>query len=159
MSTVLREKSRVSVVLVFFTTLAVTGLAAAGHLVADYSRARASYAWGAVEGVVLTVRSGAPDEYVYSVRGYTHESSRNRFFTGLFSASTLEKNLRPGDRVEVFVSPREPSFSVLERGGSGVTFAVFFLLSAVSVFAGLGGIVRTLEVTLHNERLARSEAY
>lgn len=141
----LYERARISVILVFFTALAIFGAAAVGAAVNDYARARASLSWPVAEGVVLEARKSAPVRYIYSVDGMPYEATRIGFFTGRLRRPDVQEPLTPGARVDVYVSPREPSFSVLRPGGAGWLFALVFLAGGLGVFIGIGGIVRTIE--------------
>ena len=67
----LKKKSDISIVLIVFTALAVIGVACGGFVVRDYARARASLAWPAVDGIVLSHLDGDAGQlhYVYSFDG------------------------------------------------------------------------------------------
>ncbi|WP_425408342.1 DUF3592 domain-containing protein [Hyphococcus sp.] len=145
MSEELKSKSDISIVLFFFTALAVFGIAGGGFVVHDYARARASISWPAVEGVVLSQlepqQSGL--RYVYSIDGRSHESTRERVLLArFFHMSTPD--YRPGESVTVYVNPANHSYAVLQPGGAGAAFVFFSVLSGVAVFFGLGGVVWTL---------------
>ena len=146
----LRQRARISVVLVFFTALAILGVVGVGFVVTDYSRARGSVSWAVVDGVVLGHRRGGGDHlrYVYSVNGKPYESTRIRFFTGGLADRQEVSTYKPGVRVNVYVSPRFPGTSVLQPGGSPFVFLSVFLFCGVCVFLGVGGVVRTLEKTV-----------
>ncbi len=153
----LKEKSRISVVLFFFTTLAIVGVIGVGFIVSDYAKARGSFSWMVVEGVVLSERKGDGLRYVYSVNGHTYEGTRQRLFTARMPFRKEQTDHAPGDKIDVFVSPKDPSYSILEQGGSGIVFACFFLFSGACVFVGVGGIVRTLETTVSGDFIAENE--
>lgn len=141
----LKTKSDVSIVLIFFTALAVFGVAGGGFFVHDYARARASLGWPAVDGIVLSRLEGesAPLRYVYSYDGRSYESTRTRNFMGWFMA-TPDTDLRPGESVAVYVNPETPSYSVIYPGGAGAAFVILSLLAGCAIFFGVGGVVWTL---------------
>jgi len=143
-------KSQISVVLVFFTTLAIIGLVCAGFIVTDYSRARSSASWRMVEGVILSERGGEQGgvRYIYSVDGRSYESTRRWFFTTRISARRNQPDYRAGGAVDVYVSPHAPSFSVLTPGGSSIVFVIVSLISGACIFTGAGGVIRTLETAV-----------
>ncbi len=141
----LKTKSDLSIVLIFFTAMAVLGVAGGGFVVHDYARARASLAWPAAEGIVLSRLDGDGGalRYVYSHDGRSYESTRRRNFVGWFmTAPRLEP--RPGEAVTVYVNPADPAYSVISPGGSGAAFVVFSLLAGGAVFFGVGGVVWAL---------------
>ena len=143
----LKNRSDVSVVLVFFTGLTILGVLIAGYAVSDYSRARASAAWPVYDGVVLSSRGrGDVMRYVYSVDGRSYENTRMRFFSGLLSHDQERLQAGPGEIVRVYVDPENHEFSVLAPGGAGSIFVAASILSALCIFLGVGGIVRTLTV-------------
>lgn len=144
----LKNRSDVSVVLIFFIALTVFGVIAAGYAVNDYSRARASAAWPVYEGVVLSRRSRGDDEmrYVYSVDGRSYEGKRIRFFSGFLSRDDDALRAGPGERVRVYVDPEKHDFAVLAPGGAGVVFVVASIFAGACIFLGVGGIVRTLTI-------------
>jgi hypothetical protein len=148
MSAELKSKSDVSIVLFFFTALAVFGLAGGGFVVHDYARSRASHAWPAAEGIVLSRLDAerAHVRYVYSVGGHSFESTRERSFMGRFALGE-NGDFRPGESVTVFFNPEDPSYSVLYPGGSGGAFVALSVLAGLSIFFGLGGLVWTLSRT------------
>jgi hypothetical protein len=148
MSAEFKSKSDVSIVLFFFTALAVFGLAGGGFVVNDYARARASVAWPAAEGIVLSrlASERAHVRYVYSVDGRSYESTRERSVMGRFEIAE-ESDFRPGESVTVFFNPEDPSYSVLHPGGSGGAFVALSVLAGLSIFFGLGGLVWTLSRT------------
>ncbi len=148
MSAELKSKSDVSIVLLFFTALAVLGVAGGGFVVHDYARSRASLAWPAAEGIVLSRLSTerAKVRYVYSVDGHSYESTRERSFMGRFGTAQ-DSDFRPGESVTVFFNPDDHAYAVLAPGGSGGAFVVLSLLSGLSIFFGLGGLVWTLSRT------------
>ena len=141
----LKNRSEVTVVLVFFFSLAILGVAAAGFFVRDYAYARASAAWPVVEGIVLSdiEGDGARLRYVYVVDGNSYESNRERVFSARFLKSS-QPNYQPGDTIEVYVNPENPAFAVLQPGGAGLAFIFFSLLSGLCVFFGVGGVVWAL---------------
>ena len=158
MEDTLKNRSDVSVVLVFFIALTILGVLGAAFIVKDYARARASNAWPVYDGIVLSPRdSGKALRYVYSVEGRTYEGSRRRFVTALLSP--LEDEISgPGETVRVFVDPKDHDISVLQPGGAGGFFAVVSLFFGAAVFFGVGGIVRTLTLAAVENSNARSAA-
>jgi len=145
MSAELKSKSDVSIVLFFFTVLAIIGVAGGGYFAHDYARSRASLTWPAVDGIVL---SQIDDErahvrYVYSVDGRSYESTRVRSFLSGFMKPG-GRDYRPGESVVVFVNPEDPEYSVLNTGGAGTAFIILSILSGLAIFFGLGGVVWTL---------------
>ena len=145
MQEILKNRSEVTVVLVFFIVLAILGVIGGGFFVRDYAYARASAAWPVVDGVVLSDIEGdhARLRYVYVVDGKSYESSRER----VFSARALQSGVRdyaPGETIQVYVNPKDHAFSVLQTGGAGAAFILFFVLSSLCVFFGVGGVVWTL---------------
>ncbi len=144
MEDTLKNRSDVSVVLLFFIALTIFGVLGAAFIVKDYARARASTAWPVYEGIVLSRReSGQALRYVYSVDGHTYEARRRRFMTALLSQPENEIT-GPGETVSVYVDPMDHDVAVLHPGGSGGFFAVVSLFFGAAVFFGVGGIVRTL---------------
>lgn len=145
MQAFLKNRTEVTVVLVFFTCLAVAGVIAGGFFVRDYARARASAAWPVVEGVVLSDINGdrARLRYVYLMDGESFESSRERVFSARFLKSSV-RDYAPGETIDVYVDPEDHSFSVLQPGGAGAAFIFFSIFSGLCVFFGVGGVVWTL---------------
>lgn len=145
MQEILKSRSEVTIVLVFFICLAILGVIAGGFFVQDYARARASAAWPIVDGVVLSnlEGDGARLRYVYLVDGKSYESSRERVFSARFLKSAA-RDYAPGETIEVYVNPKDHGFSVLQPGGAGAAFIFFSLLSGLCVFFGVGGVVWTL---------------
>jgi Protein of unknown function (DUF3592) len=141
----LKSKSDVSIVLVFFAMLAVTGVASGGFFVQDYARARASASWPSVEGIVLSRLDGARERvrYVYSIAGRSYESTREHVLLARFLNSNAPDYL-PGETVTVFIDPMDYSYSVLHPGGAGVAFVLFSILSGACIFFGIGGVVWAL---------------
>lgn len=148
MSAEFKSKSDVSIVLFFFMALALGGLAGGGFVVNDYARSRASLEWPQAEGIVLSRLAGerARVRYVYSVEGRSFEATRERSFMGRFEIAE-DHDLRPGESVVVYFNPEDPAYSLLFPGGSGGAFVALSLLSGLSVFFGLGGLVWTLSRT------------
>lgn len=145
MSAELKSKSDISIVLFFFTALAVFGVAGGGFFVHDYARARASASWPAVEGIVLSQleEEKARVRYVYSIGGRSYESTRERvFLAGFFRIAARE--YRPGESVTVYVNPQDHSYAVLEPSSAGTAFILCSLLSGLAVFFGVGGVLWTL---------------
>lgn len=141
----LKSKSDVSIVLIVFTALAILGVAGGGFLVQDYARARASDAWPAVDGIVLSQldESVSSVRYVYSIDGRSYESTRERGFLAHF-VSVEPLDPRPGETVTVYVNPENHSYAVLYPGGSSIAFIVLSILSGAAIFFGVGGVVWTL---------------
>ena len=150
-----KNRSDITVVLVFFISLAIVGFLAGGFIVRDYAKARASAAWPTAEGVVLSKRANdrARVRYAYSVNGRSFESSRERVFTARFGRSTTEV-YAPGQNVTVYFNPQMPNFSVLQPGGAGLAFVLLSLVSGACVFFGVGGVVWTLSETIAHEASA-----
>ena len=159
MQEILKNRSEVTVVLVFFFCLAILGVIAGGFFVRDYARARASAAWPIVDGVVLSDIAGdsARLRYVYLIDGRSHVSSRERVFSARFLKSPA-RDYAPGETVQVYVNPRDHSFSVLQPGGAGAAFIVFSILSGLCVFFGVGGVVWTLSEGAAEELAAANDA-
>ncbi len=154
----LKSKSDVSIVLIFFTVLAIIGVTSGGFFVQDYARARASTSWAAVDGIVLSELDGERDRvrYVYSMDGRSYESRRERVFLANI-LSPESPGYFPGETVAVFVNPLDHSYSVLRPGGARVAFVLFSILSGGSIFFGIGGIVWALSQTAGESfRLAAS---
>ncbi len=145
MSAELKSKSDVSIVLFFFTALAVLGVAGGGFFVHDYARARASASWPAVDGIVLSQLEGerAHVRYVYSIDGRSYESTRERVFLSRFLKPS-QRDYRPGEAVTVYVNPTEHSYSVLRPGGANAAFIFCSIFSGLAVFFGVGGVLWAL---------------
>lgn len=145
MTAELRTKSDVSIVLIFFSVLAVLGVTSGGFVVQDYARARASVSWPAYDAIVLSQLEGAQEKvrYVYSVNGRSYESTRERVFTASFLKGAGAAYL-PGETIEVYVNPQDHSYAIVYPGGAGVAFVLFSILCGACVFFGVGGIVWTL---------------
>ncbi len=141
MSAELKSKSDISIVLFFFTALAVFGFAGGGFFVHDYARARASQSWPAAEGIVLSRLQGEPSRvrYVYSVAGRSYESTRERVFLARLLNGPAGQ-YRPGQSLTVYVNPEEPAYAVIEPGGAGAAFILCSVLSGLAVFFGVGGV-------------------
>ena len=141
----IKTRSDVSIVLIFFTALAVCGVAGGGFFVHDYARSRASLAWPPVEGIVLSQLDGetAPLRYVYSFDGRSYEATRTRNFMGWFMA-TKPTDFHPGETVTVYVDPADHAYSVIHPGGASSAFVLLSLLAGCAVFFGVGGVVWTL---------------
>lgn len=148
----LKQRSDITIVLVFFTALAIVGVVFGGFVVHDYAKARASAAWPAVEGVVLSRLEGdsARVRYAYSYQGRSYEARRVRVFTARFLKPAI-KEFVPGETVRVYVNPKEPTFSVLQTGGAGLAFVLFSILAGACVFFGVGGVVWALSSTVPEE--------
>jgi hypothetical protein len=145
MSEELKSKSDISIVLFFFTALAVLGIAGGGFFVHDYARARSSVSWPAVDGIVLSQleEEHAKVRYVYSIDGRSYESTRERVFLSRFLNSGRGE-YRPGESVTVFVNPQDHTYAVLKPGGAGATFIICSILSGFAVFFGIGGVIWAL---------------
>ena len=136
-----------SLAVALFAALALFGAAAAGTIVHDFSRARASLSWPVVDAVVLSeTESGARLRYAYSFGGRSYESRRVRFLTASLLRNPIAPQA-PGDTVGAYVDPDAPHVSVLAPGGSGFFFAGVFAISGLCVFVGVGGVIRTLVAT------------
>lgn len=126
---------------VLFALIAFAGVVAAYAAVADYSVARASRHWPAVEGVILSSgESGKTVRYSWYAGGDSHTGERVRF--ALSTPSRSGAVYTPGQRVNVRVSPDDASLAVLEPGGNAPLFALIVGFSALLVFLGLAGVVR-----------------
>ena len=159
MEDTLRNRSDVSVVLLFFIALTIFGVLGAAFIVKDYARARASTAWPVYDAIVLSPHdSGKAFRYVYSVDGRTYEGTRQRFTTAVFSPRENEP-IGPGETVRVFVDPRDHDISVLQPGGAAGFFAVISLFFGAAVFFGVGGIVRTLTLAAVERDDAQSAVF
>jgi len=139
----LKKHSDVTIVLIFFITLAIIGVVSAGFFVRDYSMARGSRSWPSVEGVVLSQVDGDDLRYAYSFSGHSFVSTRVRVFSARFMKPSFQ-SYAPGEKVTVYVNPNQPSFSVLQTGGAGAAFVFFSMISGLCVFFGVGGVVWTL---------------
>lgn len=159
MSDELKSKSDVSIVLFFFTALAVLGVASGGFFAHDYARARASASWPAAEGIVLSQidTTHARVRYVYSMDGRSFESTRERVFLSRFLRAPAQE-YRPGESVVVFVNPEDHAYSVLHPGGAGAAFVFLSLISGLAVFFGVGGVVWALSRTARAEFQLATEA-
>lgn len=146
MNDIVKTRSDLSIVMVFFSLMAIGGLVGAAFLVNDFARARASVAWPVTEAIILTSVDGNDLRYVYSVRGHSFEGSRSQFFTAGYSHS--EKTAGPGEIVNVYVDPQDPNFAVLYPGGIGAFFSVLLLLFGGFLFFGVGGVVRILSLSV-----------
>lgn len=138
-----RQKAELTVVLSFFTLLALSGLVLIGVIVNDFACARASHHWPSVDGVVLSESGGGAVRYAYIHKGESYEAERVAFFTGGFSKD-LSRTYRPGQSVRVYVDPEKPSAAVIAPGGSSLVFLASALLCGLLVFIGAGGLIRTL---------------
>jgi len=158
MEDTLKNRSDVSVILLFFIALTIFGVLGAAFIVKDYARARASTTWPVYNGIVLSPReNGHALRYVYSVDGHTYEGSRRRFITALLSPREIEFT-GPGETVSVYVDPKDHDVAVLRPGGSGGFFAVVSLFFGAAVFFGVGGIVRTLTLAAVENNDAQNAA-
>ncbi|WP_375203992.1 DUF3592 domain-containing protein [Hyphococcus sp.] len=144
----LKKKSDISIVLIVFTAMAVIGVACGGFVVHDYARSRASLAWPAADGIVLSRLEGerAPLRYVYSFDGRSYEATRTRTFLGWFM-TTDKVDYRPGESVIVYVDPEDHGYAVIYPGGASFAFVILSLLSGAAVFFGVGGVVWALSRT------------
>ncbi len=145
MDTTLKDRSDITVILVFFISLAIAGVLGGGFVVRDYAHARASVSWPQVDGVVLSQLGDGSKRlrYAYSIGGRTYQSHRERFFTARFLRSEALVCF-PGEALTVYVDPQHHTFSVLRTGGVGAVFVLFSLLSGACIFFGVGGVVWTL---------------
>jgi hypothetical protein len=126
---------------VLFAVIAFAGAVMAYAAVADYSAARASRNWPAVEGVVLSSgENGRSVRYTWFAGGNSHNGDRVRFF--LAGPARPGVVYEPGKKVDVRVSPDDSSVAVLQPGGNAPLFALVIAFSAMLVFLGLAGVVR-----------------
>lgn len=141
----IQRKAELTVVLMVFTAFAALGVLLIAFTVQDFARARASYTWPTVSGVVLSDPGGdaSGPRYAYVVDGETYESRRIGFFQRPFSANAFA-GLAPGQKVKIHVDPEDPSVSVLKPGGSSLVFVFMSLMAAFLIFVGFGGAIRTL---------------
>ena len=139
------RKAELTVVLMFFALLALTGIVFGGFVVQDFACARASHGWPTADGVILSApESGAGKvRYAYVFAGENHEGRRITYITGRFSRDEA-KQYSPGEAVTVHVDPDKPSASVLEPGGASGIFLFGAFLSGLLIFVGAGGMIRTL---------------
>ncbi len=159
MQDTLKNRTEITVILVFFLSLAIIGVAACGFFVRDYAYARASAAWPVVNGVVLSDLEGdaARLRYAYLIDGKTYESRRERVFSARFLKSAA-RDYAPGEAIEVYVNPEDHAFAVLQPGGAGAAFIFFSILSGLAVFFGVGGVVWTIVEGAANELAPEGEA-
>lgn len=144
MTDIVKSRSDVTFVLLFFAGLALIGVVAGGYFVRDYARARVSSDWPIANGVVLSQLAGdnARVRYAYSFAGRSYQSTRERVFSARF-VSLSARDYAPGEAVDVYVNPENPAFSVLQPGGAGIAFVLFSALSGLCIFIGVGGLVWT----------------
>jgi hypothetical protein len=140
-----QRKAELTVVLMVFTAFAALGVLLISFTVQDFARARASYMWPTVSGVVLSDPDGAASRprYAYVVDGETYQSRRIGFFQRPFSGRAFA-GLAPGQKVKIYVDPEKPSVSVLKPGGSSLVFLFMSMMAAFLIFVGFGGAIRTL---------------
>ncbi len=144
MATVVKSRSEVTFVLVFFTALAIVGILAGNFFVRDFARARTSATWPTADGVVLSQLNEDSKQirYAYSFAGNSYQSTRDRVFIARnFKSSEME--YLPGQTVAVYVDPNDPSYSVLQPGGAGLAFVFLTVMSGVCIFFGVGGVIWT----------------
>ncbi len=160
MGTTVKSRSDLTIILFFFSALAIIGIFAGGFVVRDYARARASESWPSVTGIVLSQLDGGAEDvrYVYSINGRSHEASRKRVLLASFFVAESVDYL-PGETVSVYVNPQNPGYSVLYPGGGAATFVLFSILSGGCVFFGIGGIVWSLSKTADLGLLTFTEAF
>jgi hypothetical protein len=134
-----------TVALAMFAAIAGLGVFLLVFAVKDFARARASFDWVPIEGVVLSKdeANSARIRYAYVAGGHGHEATRVRFLSGLANEAKTS-HLRPGEGVAVYVDPNNPEISVLRPGGSGLLFLGAATAAGALVFIGLGGIIRSL---------------
>ncbi len=126
---------------ILFGAVVSAGAFAAYAAVEDYARARASMAWPAVEGVVLSHDADAGTvRYAWFADGASHTGERVRFWTGALHRSG--EIYEPGKPVAVHVAPDDSALAVIEPGGSSVIFLIVLGFAALLVFIGLAGIIR-----------------
>ncbi len=144
MTTVVKSRSEVTFVLLFFAALAIIGILAGSFFVRDFARARASAAWPTADGVVLSQRAESSTQlrYAYSFDGRSYQSNRDRVFIARILKPALQDYV-PGQTVAVFVDPKDPSYSVLQPGGAGLAFVFLTVMSGVCIFFGVGGVIWT----------------
>ena len=145
-------KREVAIRATFFAWVLLSGALICGGAVKDYAHARASQSWPHVQGVVIDV-VGHKISYAYSWQATTHESERVRFVTAMkMSGGPFRQGatapgaigLRAGEFVPVYLSPENPTLSVLEPGGDRRVFAFFLMCGAIFAFVGGGGLAVTM---------------
>lgn len=144
MATVVKSRSEVTFVLLFFTALAIAGILAGSFFVRDFARARSSAAWPTADAVVLSQLNETRNDvrYAYSFEGRSYQSTRDRVFIArIMKPATLA--YAPGDAVTAYIDPKNPSFSVLQPGGAGLAFVFLTVMSGVCIFFGVGGVIWT----------------
>lgn len=157
MTSVVKSRSEVTFVLLFFVALAVIGIVGGGFFVRDFARARSSAGWPTAEGVVLSQldKNSEQVRYAYSFAGRSYQSTRDRVFSArLLKSSSLDYS--PGESIAVYVDPGDPSFSVLQPGGAGPAFVIFAVLSGICIFFGVGGVIWTFSEGVDNRRAGDS---
>ena len=145
-SLVLAPRSRAPLIgaAFLFALVAIAGLITAYAAVKDFAFARASGDWPQTHGVILTPGDDGGEElrYAYHVDGESFEGRRLAFLTRGYIGSPPPRT--PGAKVDVYVSPIDPTTAVLVPGGSGRRFAFWLLMSGVAVFVGVAGLTRTM---------------
>jgi len=159
MTKVVKSRSEVTFVLVFFAALAIAGILAGSFFVQDFARARASAGWPTADGVVLSPRGAGEDtvRYAYSFDGRSYQSTRDRVFIARIS-NPAPSAFSPGDTVDVYVDPTDPSFSVLLPGGAGLPFVFLVVLSGACIFFGVGGVIWTFSEGVDGEAMIAPHA-
>ena len=145
-----RQETELTVAMILFIALTITGVAFGGFIVRDFACARASESWSQVEAVVLSSESDR-FRYAYVADGSTHESSRVAFVTTGFSLRP-KFEADPGDRVKARADPADASQSVILTGGSGHVFSAYAAPASLCVFIGVGGLIRTLIISREQEK-------
>jgi hypothetical protein len=145
----LRVASESLVAFALFGAMLALGLALGGFAVHDFSKARASQTWPAVEGVVLSSPGNNGGlRYAYSVDGQSYAATREAFVSAI---SFGARPRAPGETVQVYVDPNRPDVSVLSPGGSGLFFFGVAAIAGLLAFFGLGGAIRILSSAVQVE--------
>lgn len=140
----INDRARSGVVLLFFVMIALVGMAVVHFFVTNYAVARASHNWASVEGIVLSGarRWDQTSRYSYSIDGAVFQSSRRRVVDSPLNLSLSHHGV-PGDAVNVFVDPADPSYSVLKPGGSVIFYAFGITIGIALTFLGFAGLARS----------------
>lgn len=157
MATVVKSRSEVTFVLLFFTALAIAGILAGSFFVRDFVRARASTAWPTADAVVLSQLDETRNvvRYVYAFEGRTYQSTRDRVFIArVMKPATFD--YAPGEGVTTYIDPKNPSYSVLRPGGAGLAFVFLTVMSGVCIFFGVGGVIWTFSAGVDADAMAEN---
>ena len=120
-------------------------------------RQLASYQWPAAQGTVvaLVAKSWQDSErvmkyfgrvaYKYEVNGKTYSSDLTDFGPGTKQSDQAAaladvRQYHPGDKVNVFYDPNDPSVGVLEKGIPQIDKILFIILAVGSVVSLIGSV-------------------